>query len=133
MSREARFRSRRRVEQDFELHRGDVLDPGSLEGAGEGADVAYYLVHAIGRGGAGDFEELERRAADNFAEMAKREGVERVVYLGGAPGSRRRCGAPSTTRRLITRRSQVAGSGACATVQRSSSTSPMMMPSGPRT
>ena len=71
------------AEREFELHRGDVLDPGSLEGAGEGVEVAYYLVHAMGRGGSGDFEDLERRAARNFAEMAKREGVERVVYLGG--------------------------------------------------
>src|SRR5689334_24452538 len=33
-------------------------------------------------GGAG-FEERERVAAGNFARMAKREGVGRVVYLGG--------------------------------------------------
>ena len=37
----------------------------------------------MGRGGEGDFEEREREAARNFAEMAKREGVGRVVYLGG--------------------------------------------------
>lgn len=48
---------------------------------GEGVDVAYYLVHAMA-GGAG-FEERERIAARNFAQMAKREGVGRVVYLGG--------------------------------------------------
>jgi uncharacterized protein YbjT (DUF2867 family) len=66
-----------------ELHEGDVLDPGSLRGAGEGVEVAYYLVHAMGRGSAGDFEERERRAACNFAEMARREGIGRVVYLGG--------------------------------------------------
>jgi uncharacterized protein YbjT (DUF2867 family) len=45
--------------------------------------VAFYLVHGMGRGGGGDFDERERRAAVNFAEMASREGVERVVYLGG--------------------------------------------------
>jgi len=33
--------------------------------------------------GGGDFAERERRGARNFARMAKREGVERVVYLGG--------------------------------------------------
>ena len=54
-----------------------------LRGAGEGVEVAYYLVHGMGRGGEGDFEEREREAARNFAEMAKREGVARVVYLGG--------------------------------------------------
>ena len=67
----------------LELHRGDVLDVTSLRGAGEGTEVAYYLVHAMGRGGKGDFEERERRAALNFAEMAVRERIGRVVYLGG--------------------------------------------------
>jgi uncharacterized protein YbjT (DUF2867 family) len=37
----------------------------------------------MGRGGEGDFEEREREPARNFAEMANREGLERVVYLGG--------------------------------------------------
>lgn len=64
-----------------ELRVGDVTDAASLAGAGEGVDVAYYLVHAMA-GGAG-FEERERIAAANFARMAKREGVGRVVYLGG--------------------------------------------------
>jgi uncharacterized protein YbjT (DUF2867 family) len=67
----------------IELRRGDVLDADSLRGAGAGVEVAYYLVHAMGRGGGGDFEERERRGALNFAEMTKREGVGRVVYLGG--------------------------------------------------
>jgi uncharacterized protein YbjT (DUF2867 family) len=67
-----------------ELHEGDVLDRGSLSGAGEGADVAYYLIHSMGRGGdRNGFAERERRAAANFAAMAREEGVERVVYLGG--------------------------------------------------
>ena len=64
-----------------ELHVGDVTDSESLEGAARGVEVAYYLVHAMA-GGAG-FGERERQGAANFAAMAKREGVERVVYLGG--------------------------------------------------
>ena len=64
-----------------ELHEGDVTDEASLRGAGEDVDVAYYLVHAMS-GGSG-FEEREREGARNFARMANREGVERVVYLGG--------------------------------------------------
>ena len=71
------------AEREIELVEGDVLDAESLRGAGDGVGVAYYLVHGMGRGGEGDFEEREREAARNFAEMAKREGVERVVYLGG--------------------------------------------------
>ena len=66
-----------------DLHEGDVLRPETLEGAGRDVDVAYYLVHSMGRGGDGDFTERERTAARGFAKMAKDEGVGRVVYLGG--------------------------------------------------
>ena len=76
-------RARELSDRGIELVEGDVLEPDSLRGAGDGAAVAYYLVHGMGRGGGGDFEERERRAARNFAEMANREGVDRVIYLGG--------------------------------------------------
>jgi uncharacterized protein YbjT (DUF2867 family) len=67
-----------------ELREGDVLRRDSLTGAGEGVDVAYYLVHSMGRGSdRSGLAERERSAAANFAEMARAEGVGRVVYLGG--------------------------------------------------
>jgi uncharacterized protein YbjT (DUF2867 family) len=67
-----------------ELRRGDVLDAASLDGAFDGVEIAYYLVHSMGRGGAGDdFAERDRRAARNFARAAAQSGVRRVVYLGG--------------------------------------------------
>ncbi len=78
-----RSRARDLAERGLELREGDVLDAESLRGVGKGIEVAYYLVHAMGRGREGDFEEHERRAARNFAEMATREGIGRVVYLGG--------------------------------------------------
>lgn len=64
-----------------EIRQGDVTNPTSLHGLGEGIDVAYFLVHAMAAGGG--FEEREREAAVNFARMAKREGVRRIIYLGG--------------------------------------------------
>jgi uncharacterized protein YbjT (DUF2867 family) len=67
----------------MELHEGDVLEPDTLRGAGEGVDFAYYLVHSMGRGSGGGFAERERRAASAFARMAGEEGVARVAYLGG--------------------------------------------------
>jgi uncharacterized protein YbjT (DUF2867 family) len=74
-----------------ELREGDVLDRDSLAGAGERVDIAYYLVHSMGRGSdRSGLSERERRAAANFAGMARAEGVERIVYLGGLgdrPGS----------------------------------------------
>jgi len=74
-----------------ELFVGDLDDTRSLIGAGAGVDVAYYLVHSMGRGNAGDFERRERDTAIQFAQMAEREGVKQVVYLGGLgdrPGSK---------------------------------------------
>ena len=88
-------RDRRRAghlaEAGHELHEGDVTRPETLSGAGAGVDVAYYLVHGMGRGSEEDFEEGERRAAQAFGAMARDEGVGRVVYLGGLgdqPGSK---------------------------------------------
>ncbi len=74
----------------IELHQGDVLDRDSLRGAGTGVDVAYYLIHGMGRGSNREFAERERDSARNFAQMAREEGVARVIYLGGLgdqPGS----------------------------------------------
>jgi uncharacterized protein YbjT (DUF2867 family) len=65
----------------LELHLGDVTDAPGLEGAARGVEVAYYLVHAMA-GGEG-FAQREQQGARNFAQLAKREGVQRVVYLGG--------------------------------------------------
>lgn len=71
------------AELGMELCEGDVTDAPSLQGAGIDIDAAYYLVHAMGRGGTGDFEDRERRSAEAFASMTAREGVARVLYLGG--------------------------------------------------
>lgn len=68
----------------MELHEGDITDAESLTGAGEDVDVAYYLVHAMG--GGGGYAERERIGATNFGRMAKREGIKRVIYLGGLGG-----------------------------------------------
>jgi len=78
-----RSRAQDLANRGFELHEADVLDSRALRGAGRGAEIAYYLIHSMGRGAAGDFEERERRSARNFAEMAQRDEVARVVYLGG--------------------------------------------------
>jgi uncharacterized protein YbjT (DUF2867 family) len=60
---------------------GDLLEPDSLATAMDGVRDVYYLVHSMG--GAGKFEDLDRRAAQNFAAAARRAGVARIVYLGG--------------------------------------------------
>ena len=76
-------RARGLEREGFELHVGDALRPRTLRGAGRGIDAAYYLIHSMGRGGPNDFVSRESAAALAFAEMARAEGIERVIYLGG--------------------------------------------------
>lgn len=76
-------KARERFGDRIEVAEGDVLKPETLGPALEGCELAYYLVHSMGRGSDGDFVERDRRGARNFAEAAKEAGVRRIVYLGG--------------------------------------------------
>lgn len=69
------------VDPEVEVVRGDVLDRESLERALAGVDVAYYLVHSMGR--ADGFEDADHRGAENFGTAARARGVGRIIYLGG--------------------------------------------------
>ena len=66
-----------------EVVRADMLERETLKPALEGVDIAYYLVHSMGRGGDSDFEQRDHDAAVNFATAAAEAGVKRLVYLGG--------------------------------------------------
>ena len=70
----------------LEAVRADVMDQASLEGALQGAQAAFYLVHSMptrsGEKGA-DFASADRRAAARMAGAAAAAGVRRVIYLGG--------------------------------------------------
>jgi uncharacterized protein YbjT (DUF2867 family) len=70
-------------EAGCEVFKADVLEPETLGPALEGVEVAYYLVHSMGRGSGGDFAERDHRGAENFASAAAEAGVKRIVYLGG--------------------------------------------------
>ncbi|MBW2525691.1 MAG: NAD(P)H-binding protein [Deltaproteobacteria bacterium] len=59
----------------------DIDRPDTLARALEGCHSAVYLIHSMGQGG--DFEQLERRAAEEFAGAAARAGLQRLVFLGG--------------------------------------------------
>ena len=89
----------------------------------EGVDVAYYLVHSMGRGG-GDFAERDRRRRGNFGRGRARAGVRRVVYLGGLGGRRlrapaqprggRRTAAPARPELVYVRAAMVIGPGSAS-------------------
>ncbi|MFD6566723.1 SDR family oxidoreductase [Micromonospora profundi] len=63
-----------------EIVEGDLSRPETLPAAFADVDVAYFLVHSLGRP---DFESADREAATNFAAAARAAGVRRIVYLGG--------------------------------------------------
>ena len=67
--------------EGVDLCTADALQPETLDAALAGVDVAYYLVHSMAAGKS--FPELDARAAQNFAQAAARQGVRRIVYLGG--------------------------------------------------
>ncbi|MGW8181020.1 MAG: NAD(P)H-binding protein, partial [bacterium] len=70
-----------RVAPTTQVVTGDLLNAKSLASAMEGVNIAYYLVHSMGA--TGDFEEQDRKAAQNFAAAAREAGVQRIIYLGG--------------------------------------------------
>ena len=59
----------------------DVNDPSSIGPAMAGCDSAVYLIHSIDD--SKDYPAREARGAEAFLDSAEREGVRRVVYLGG--------------------------------------------------
>src|SRR4051794_8484773 len=75
----ARIRDRPWVGQ-VEIARADAADPGQVAAACAGADVVYYLIHALGSGP--EFEATDRHTAEVMARAARGAGVGRLVYLG---------------------------------------------------
>jgi uncharacterized protein YbjT (DUF2867 family) len=63
---------------------GDVVTGVGLDQALQGVDTAYYLVHSMEPAAEDNgFADRDRQAAEAFATAATREGLERIVYLGG--------------------------------------------------
>lgn len=67
---------------DVELVEADLSEPTDLDSLFDGIDVAFYLVHSMS-GKNLDFEEQEKRTAENVAQAADRAGVRQLVYLSG--------------------------------------------------
>ena len=65
---------------DVEVVRADGTDEEQVATACRGADVVYYLIHALGSGP--EFEATDRRTAQVMARAAAEAGVGRLVYLG---------------------------------------------------
>jgi uncharacterized protein YbjT (DUF2867 family) len=77
---QARERHPERVFRVFDVH-----DARSVERALEGVQAVVYLVHGMGQhtGERAGYDERERSAAEGLVAAAARQGVRRIVYLGG--------------------------------------------------
>ncbi|HTX92219.1 MAG TPA: DUF2867 domain-containing protein [Anaerolineales bacterium] len=64
-----------------EVVQGDVLEPETMEGALRDVKAAYYLIHSMRA--EVDFRERDQLAARNFAQLAEKSGLQRIIYLGG--------------------------------------------------
>lgn len=65
---------------NVEVAEGNTFDTESLDKALCGIDVAYYLIHSMG---SDNYRELDQKSAHNFLEACIKNGVKRIIYLGG--------------------------------------------------
>ncbi len=75
-------RNAKSIDSDIgaEVVEGNTFDSASLDTALEGIDVAYYLIHSLQQA---NYKELDRQSAKNFLDSAIKQGVKRIIYLGG--------------------------------------------------
>ena len=64
-----------------EVISGDALNISDVNRAMQNVDVAYYLLHALNQGP--EFVDIETKMAQLFAESAKNNSVQKIIYLGG--------------------------------------------------
>lgn len=67
--------------EKVEIIEGNTFDISSLQAALSDVDTAYYLIHSMGS--EADYQQLDRKSAENFRECAIAARVRRIVYLGG--------------------------------------------------
>ncbi|MBI5873754.1 MAG: NAD(P)H-binding protein [Candidatus Omnitrophica bacterium] len=91
-------KAKAKLGDSFELVRGDVEVPSSLEKAIEGC----FGVHINLRGGpkAEDFERIEHRGTVNVVDVSARLGVQRITYLSGAAVFEKNSWFPSVKAKL---------------------------------
>lgn len=66
----------------------------------EGVHTAFYLIHSM-LIGPGRFEKADLRAAQNFRAAAERQGIGRIIYLGGLGDARTSLSTHLASRRQV--------------------------------
>ncbi|MFD2627412.1 NAD(P)H-binding protein [Oceanobacillus kapialis] len=72
--------------EDITWRSCDLFSLKDAEKGLEGADIAVYLVHSMmpsAKLTQGHFADMDVILADNFAQATKKQGVKKIIYLGG--------------------------------------------------
>ncbi len=84
-----RDKSRLPLKKGFEEHveffEVDFLEDFDIDKAPKNIDAAFYLIHSMSTGG--DFEEKEKRSAQNFINYLNQTSAKQLVYLSGIVNS----------------------------------------------
>lgn len=78
----ARFDGNRFDDPNIVVIEADLLDTSTLQNIPVAIDIAYYLVHSMSTG-KGNFETMEKTAAENFRQRMEQTEVRQVIYLTG--------------------------------------------------
>ena len=76
-----RFSPPKSMRQHIQVVEVDFLEENTLQNIPKNIDGAYYLIHSMAS--SSDYEEMERRSAENFRKTLSETKVKHVIYLGG--------------------------------------------------
>ena len=69
------------LEDSVTFYEADLQHAETLNDLPSDIDVAFYLVHSMGK--SGDFEATEKRVAENFVRSIEKTNCQQVIYLSG--------------------------------------------------
>ena len=90
-----------RVPDNVEVVPLDCVLPNTLQQATKEIDSAFYLVHSLGAKQGSRFESIEYDCARNFAQVAAKNGVKKIIYLGGLGEAKTKLSAHLRSRQKV--------------------------------
>lgn len=90
-----------RVPSNVEVVPLDCTSLDTLHQASKEIDTAFYLVHSLGTKQGYKFESIEYDCARNFAQVAAKNGIKKIIYLGGLGESETKLSAHLRSRQKV--------------------------------
>tara|TARA_A100001015_G_scaffold174960_1_gene194505 strand:- start:9729 stop:11174 length:1446 start_codon:yes stop_codon:yes gene_type:complete len=72
---------KKKFKYDHEIRYGDTLKKDTLDDAFKNIDILFYFVHSMSD--QQDFMKAETLSAKNVIEIAEKNNIEKIIYLGG--------------------------------------------------